>query len=138
MFNYSKTQNIVINYETRSLLFQYYNSSINIINLYPELFYCFSKIDVSEYRPKIVKDRWIKIICDFNFYERESISIKYFYKTFLLINNFKNKELIKSLNPFYYKIFKCIEFMYSKAKNYNENLKSIESKIFRRFTYRNR
>ena len=166
LFNYSETQNMVINYETKAYLFQYYQQSICIMNLYPELFYCFTKMDVSQFRPKITRKNnvevkkemmrqkkiynyiyriktnpdnkkiflfpyEININSEKSFYERESLSFFYYYKTFVQLNNYKNKELIKSLSPFYYKIYEFIDFMCVKSKNYIENLKSIESKIFR-------
>ena len=176
LFNYSQSQNMVSNYETKAILFKYFSSSMNLINLFPELFYCFTKKDVSEYKPKIKKKKLekkdfysyfhhyyefkkdeikyepryflthfnlqkrkiklaypyiLEIIYDINYYMRDSIYMNYFYKAFLLINKFKNKDLISSLNPFYFKIFEFIEIIYSKVKNYIENLKSIESKIFR-------
>ena len=57
LFNYSQSQNMVSNYETKAILFKYFSSSMNLINLFPELFYCFTKKDVSEYKPKIKKKK---------------------------------------------------------------------------------
>ena len=171
LFNYSNTQNMVYNYETKSFIFKYYSSDLNILDFISEIYYCFARFDLSKIRPKIIPFRGkvfifhdlndIRIIkekindysdfIEFNsylhslmnklnngktLYNNNSTIFRriypnyYIYKILIFLINFKNKELIKSINPFYYKIYEFIEFMYTKSRIYLKNLKSTESKIF--------
>ena len=157
LFNYSQTQYRVYNYETRAFLFKYYSSSINLMNLFPELFYCYTNRELSQFRPKIIIKRNKQKIIDLNnsykrrygyseryknrtkysydiFYSKSYNRVYpnyYIYKSFIFLNNYKNKELIKSLNNFYYSIYEFIEFMYTKTQVYIQKLNSMESIIFR-------
>ena len=128
LFNYSLLKNMVINHETRAFLFKYYSSSINILELYPEIFYCFAKHYIP---PKNYHKKRSYYQYNIGRAKKEFKSIEFCYKVYLQVNNLKNKELVKSLNPFYYKIYEFIEFMYFKSMAYLGKLNVMESKIFR-------
>ena len=133
LYNYSSWKNMVINYETKAFLFKYYSSSINILDLYPELFYCFAREDLVKPRTKLQ----IRNPYRSHFYARYSFGnadrkfTSNEYKVFSQVNNLKKKELIKSLNPFYYKICEFTESMYYNAIGFLQKLNSMESKIFK-------
>ena len=156
LFNYSLARFRVPNHEVRALLFKYYSSEINLLNIFP-IFLCLFKYHPSvmhiinyinhnspnrfkngkyyekykeEHNINVKNQRYHKI------YSSEMrLLYNYNYEIFKLINDLKNKETIKTLNPTYFQFYELIEFIYTKAREFLQDLNSNEYMTFFFYIY---
>jgi hypothetical protein len=156
LFNYSLARFRVPNHEVRALLFKYYSSEINLLNIFP-IFLCLYKNNPSvmhliNYVNYNSPSRFKNGKYYEKYKEKHNINVKYKkyqkipssemrllynynYEIFKLINDLKKKETIKTLNPTYFQFYELIEFIYTKAREFLQDLNYNEYMTFFFYVY---